>query len=374
MVMYRMLLLLTLCMNIPVWGAGPYAYSYPVGIRHQDSTIVLVQQTHDKRLEVWSYSLRSKKTALLTDSRCNPTQVALLPDETGFSFIDNGAIKIKEFTYRSERRIEPDIPIHSPYLSKWLTPEWCMLSAVYGHYSGIFALRCDGVVLPFLVSKHAHFTYPCSLGADIFAICQDSITGSYAVIVTRQTEHEKDMLAGRLSPDLLNFSDDAVKKVVGGERLSTLIYDFGSLPIAFLRMQSETMGYVLSHRTTMAGGSEKVLCECYQLSCTATRPVWHAKKLFSFSIPSRFFDLNHPDGIYERMLPLVPCYLEDRIYYIDYDERTNSLLPFVYQLTTGERHIMPIMGEFEGVGGQRVSPRWICLGNVDGVVKVEVFT
>ncbi len=321
-----------------------YSYAYPIEQNGQSDFFICMQQTESRHMQAWSYNVPNGPLQLLTSSICNPTQLSLLRNSTGFSFIDNGLIKIKEFGYRSEQRIDPDIPIHSPLKLHWITDDWCYLSAQYATHAGIFFLNKNGLVLPLLLDPSLDFIYPSHIDDLLFCIRYCRQTGQYQLVAASCNDnawHGASIVSGNTQPDHIEritisekLTASYLSKNVDNVR-ETVLYDFGSMAVAFLSIQSIEHGYILSHEVVTTNAECMVSCGCYLLESRGLSS-WTATKLFDFSIPMRFFSLSDPECLCETMNALQPYYDAMGAYYVDYDMQTERLLPHCYNFKTKE--------------------------------------
>ena len=70
-----------------------------------------MHQTEAQETRLWSLNSVTNQYEQLLSSQYNPIGVQLLPDKSGFSFLDNGLIKVKNFLKRSPKTIE----IYEPF-------------------------------------------------------------------------------------------------------------------------------------------------------------------------------------------------------------------------------------------------------------------
>ena len=104
---------------ISVQYVFPVEYIYPITCfdYNNETVVIFMYQSPYRRTQLWMYNIASDSYEQLLSSQYNPTAVHLLPDSTGFSFVDNGYIKVKKFIKRSPTTIEPHEPLESivPY-------------------------------------------------------------------------------------------------------------------------------------------------------------------------------------------------------------------------------------------------------------------
>src|SRR5579871_4380579 len=115
-------------------------YMYPVACLN-DETILYIHQLNPTCIQLYSWNPVTDIHEPLLWSLYNPANVQLLPNNTGFSFIDNGRLRIKLFEKRSPKTIDFDDPIFNINGLQWIDEHSCCCSAQYGSYFSIFQLH-----------------------------------------------------------------------------------------------------------------------------------------------------------------------------------------------------------------------------------------
>jgi len=275
----------------------------------------------------------------LSSSLDMPTNVSFLPDNSAFSFIDHGSIKLKRLNYRSASRIEPDIPLYTPSSLYWLNSDWSYLSAGYAKRRGIFLLKEDGLVQPILFNAAGDYSYPHCVGGTVFCIRRDVKNGNYAVVSAQLTAFDQRLLKNDIdlsSEQRITFSQKQAAQALYASESQThdlLIADFGTTPVVFLSMVSCHKGYLLGHTVL---DNQDVRFDCYQITEREPYQPWQIAKLFDFCIPMKFFAVDSADCLCEALIPLQPCYTACGIYYVDYDQGSGRLKPFFYDCAQTE--------------------------------------
>jgi len=98
-------LLLCLCSSLSSYAIE---FLYPVAQINQDGTnkIYVMYQKSLTHVELWVWDPETKVATKGLLSSHTPVNFRLLPGNKGFSFIDNGRIKIKLFNHRSIQSID----------------------------------------------------------------------------------------------------------------------------------------------------------------------------------------------------------------------------------------------------------------------------
>ena len=272
-------------------------FLYPVGYHPEYHSVYVIYQKSSTHLELWEWDPKTCYAQQLLLSRYSPAGFRLLPDSSGFSFVDNGVLKIKKFLKRSPRRIEFDGPISGVELVQWINSSVCYSSAKYDDYYGIFQIDWDGCVLPVLYHEGSDFLYPQKLDDILFCIERNE-QGDYRICqapycVTNQTDFAERMH---------KYKKNELQQVVVFEK-----------PVAFLHMISPVEGFVLGYKETLSKNDQNISFDYYRLIFDTK---WKRELLFSFSIPTRFL-LPGLDRLYESMLPLLPHISQNDIYFVD---------------------------------------------------------
>src|SRR5207244_11060403 len=119
-----------------------------------------------------------------------------------------------------------------------------------------------------------------------------------------------------------------------------LIIDFYDKPIIFLHMLSEQEGFVLEYEQTI--DSTCPITHFLYHRIVKQGDDWQKELLFSFYIPINLL-LSGDQRIYESLLPLLPCIVGDRVYFVDCSQnKNNNLEPYYYHLTSKTIQNIPV--------------------------------
>ncbi len=297
--MKRILIVLLL---VPYLRASEYIY--PVAKVANRPVLYLIYQKSPHHIELWEWDYNTNYAFQMLLSRFTPAGLSLLPDEGGFSFVDNGIIKIKQFLKRSPRSLELDAPIGHVELLHWVTNKICFTSGQYQDYFGIFQIDYEGMVYPLVMSPHTDCLYPQKVNDRLFFIARDD-RRIYQIVETLYDPQgiNKDKFPERLK----EYEEQCAK--------SQVILDYQFQPIVFLHMVSCREGYVLAHPRALSKKDKRIRFSCHQL--TKKEKDWCSKELFSFSIPTQLLFTGNYARLYEALLPLIPLYDVNYIYYVD---------------------------------------------------------
>lgn len=297
----RMGFLLVLFSCVPLCAAE---YLYPVGFHPERNSFYVVYQKSATHLELWEWDARSQYANQLLLSRYTPAGFTFLPDYSGFSFIDNGMLKVKQPFKRSPRTIEYNAPLYNVEQIHWIDSRTCFASGKYQDYFGIFQIDWDGCVAPLVLKEGYDYLYPQKINDTLFFI--ERCKKGHCKIVSTAFQAYDDL------PD--DFNNSMVLYLENQPVISELLsFD---VPIAFLHMVSEHEGYVVSHPHILLQKNPSVPFEYYHISYE--KGIWQKTQLFAFTIPTAL--LAGRNRLYESILPLLPRVCQMGIYYVDSSE------------------------------------------------------
>ena len=121
-------------------------YRYPVAVLSDKTHALVLSQQNQNELELFLYDCSNQTYQKILSSRYLPSGVRLLPDESGFSFIDDGILCIKRFDKRSAHMIDPGEPLYNIEYIHWFDNEYCYFHAAQAGHSGIYMMSIDGTV------------------------------------------------------------------------------------------------------------------------------------------------------------------------------------------------------------------------------------
>ncbi len=327
------------------------AFVYPVASIDNGNTMLLIYQKSLTHIELWFWNPKTKHVEPGLWSLFNPAGLQLLPNQSGFSFIDNGRIRIKEFCKRSPKSIELDCPLHHISIIHWIDNDMCYLSAKKQDTYAIFQTTTYGTVDCVVESQMADCMYPQKISNQLFYIERSTVkafsfgtpydhyrycikTVPYPAMPTI-TKQDLDDPTQReqFIKQLLTENEQTKSTFVTGET----IVNFDKTPIAFLTMVHHNEGFVVEHPPFIENKNETIVFAYHRIRKDKSFEVWDKERLFSFSIPAQLLITNSTDRLYESLLPLLPQKIGDTIYFVDSAQNNhNSLNVFAYDLTSGK--------------------------------------
>ena len=286
-----------------VWGyCHATEFLYPVAPVSNSDYLLLIYQKTPHHIELWQWDVHTKQAETVLLSRYTPAGLRLLPNNRGYSFIDNGRIRIKKWAKRSPRNIELDGPICNIELINWIDELTCYTSGKYQDCFGIFQVDDEGTVCPIAVDAESDFMYPQKIDDTLFFIIRDKY----------RQYHIATMLYHAHGKEYDEFYDRIHSHVP--EKPDTIV-DCGLQPIVFLQMITQREGFYLAHPRAISKKDRYILFSYHHL--TQQEEVWKSEQLIVFSIPTSLLFTGKESRLYEALLPLVPQYEDGSIFYSD---------------------------------------------------------
>ncbi len=288
-------------------------YIYPVASLNNGETILCIHQYTPTNIELLSLNTQTHQTEQILWSVFNPAGLQMLPDNSGFSFIDNGRLRIKSFQKRSPKSIDFDEPLFAINTLHWIDNHSCYCSAQYNNNFALFELHDDGSVEYLRAAEGKDYMYPQKIDSELFYIERCATKNSLA-----------DVHYSIASCSYIKSNTPSTQ--------ANIIADFNNKPIIFLTMISDTQGFVLEHAQHIDTESPTTSFVYHHI--IKEGGIWSTKALFSFCVPS-YLLLDNEERLYESILPLLPRIEGDKIYFVDCTKNTDYILePYVYNLTT----------------------------------------
>lgn len=358
-------------------------YLYPVTtVKKRNQTyLYLLYQHSQSHLELLLWNPDTKEISKELPSIYNPAGVKVLMSDQGFSFIDNGRLKIKFFNKRSPKALDFYEPIYNIEVLEWIDDQSFYFSAIeHGHYTlfqgdiqgTLHRLsdnenECDCIFQDDIKECHQRLSdsknecdcmYPQKIDRHLFYIERTKSGEQYRLSDRyRIMYHYRIMCMPYPSIDrcphyTFNSSDDFDSRVEAllqkkeGLSLKTnkksssydqqCIFDNGDHPIAFLHMVNDHEGFFIKHSAISYLDDSTMLFDYNSLKKNAPDDTWRVNYLFTFEIPSSLLIQGTDKRLYESMLPLLPRHHENIIYYSSLDNQSRATLAiFSYDLTSG---------------------------------------
>lgn len=288
-------------------------YVYPVVDLDEGKQLLLLYQKslHDIELWVWDTFSKTAQKGLL--SFYSPANLRALPGQDGFSFIDQGRIRIKKFNRRSPKAIDIYHPISSISSMNWIDEDSFYFVAREGDFYNVFQSDIQGNVTRITKEFQVDFLYPQKVGGQLFCIKRD-FDRNFDIVYMNWDAQEY-----YKSEDLVNYT--------------TAIQ--ANQPICFLHMISNEEGFYLEYSGFRASNSETYNFNCYHFYNQGES--WEKKYLFQFKVPVDVISGNSNSRVYESLEPFLPNYTcKDLVYFVSFDTNRKSFGMYSYDVIEGK--------------------------------------
>lgn len=318
-----MLLLTTLCSG--------YEWLYPVGSFIQDdhTKLYVIYQKSIDHLELWLWDPESKIATKALLSTHTPAALRQLPDATGFSFIDAGRIRIKYADKRSAKTIDIYEPIYDINPLTWQNSHQCYFSARRLDLFEIFMSCTHGHLISLAQQATSDCMYPTIINDSLFYIKRYLNDDTYHYSLVQSSCTQFDCPYELPEEEKIAFLNSK-KSVVSNNKERSLV-EWGTDPIAFLHMINERCGFFIKHPALIDKHDPLLACSYYQIHQDGEK--WNTKKLFDFALPT-YILFDNELRLYESMLPLIPLYNANHIYYLNAQSENVPLRLYDYNLIT----------------------------------------
>lgn len=253
-------------------------FLYPVGAYDtQDGPLIyLLYQNSVAHIELWLWSPKTKKAHKALLSSFMPAGLRVLPDNSGFSFIDNGRIKIKQFAKRSPKSLDFYEPIYDIGIIEWINPYQCYFSAKENNRSKIYHADMSGEVIQIMASNTYDCLYPQKIQDQLFYIersyCNEGCR--YAIMQTPYPYIPYDEANNFSSMEHFEIrTQEFITRLNNKDRKNNndlhyekrMVADFGDQALAFLHMRSDTEGFVLEHPNRVDKHDKTIILSLYHI-------------------------------------------------------------------------------------------------------------
>lgn len=279
-------------------------YFYPVA--ELDQRVYCVYQSSPEIIAmiVWDHEHKEMVPGLL--SRYMPAGLQLLPDSSGYSFLDNGILRVKKFMKRSPKSLEFYAPIYDINVPEWIDTNTGYFAAKVRDTYGVFQFDIDANVATLLLDPKKDFMYPQKIDSTLF----------YIERIKRGLGYQFRVLSIEYPTQVDMKRDDEMVafKSILSDQVATEIFDFHNEPIAFLYMENASTGYLVSYPAHIEEDAKFIVCSYYQLN---KENGWNEQRLFDFVIPAHLLFRSSEDRLYESILPLLPHHLGNDVYFVN---------------------------------------------------------
>lgn len=277
-------------------------FVYPVADFDNGKQLMVVHQKSLDSVELWMWDTASQHAIKGLSSFLIPANLRMMPSGRGFSFIDQGYIKIKEFAKRSPRTLPIYEPIGLFSNMNWINEETFYFVAREGDFFQIFQGDMQANILR-LTQESADALYPQKINSTLF-------------YMKRDMDNQTTIICQPWNPVAMAASQDAPQQHI------TLLKE-SAQQLCFLRMISEAEGFYLQAPTK----KNNTLHDSYDFSCyhliKNNNDEWSTENIFTFQIPSKY--LTGSTRLYESLEPFLPNYnCKNVVYFVTWQHEQNQ--------------------------------------------------
>ena len=265
-------------------------FIYPVADFDHGNQFMVLYQKSLREVELWIWNASNQHALKGLSSFLTPANLRMMPSGKGFSFIDKGFIKIKEFAKRSPKTLPIYEPIGLFSSMNWIDDETFYFVAREGDFFQIFQGNLQAKIQR-LTNQPTDALYPQKIGSTLF-------------YMKRDMDCQISIVAQPWNPLKMN----QLKK---SSKITTLVPE-SYQQLCFLHMISDREGFYLQ------APHKKIEDDnlCYEFSChhlKQNEDQWENEKLFSIQIPSKY--VTGSSRLYESLEPFLPNYTHEGIVY-----------------------------------------------------------
>ncbi len=311
-------------------------FVYPVADFDNGNQLMVLYQKSLDCVELWIWDATSHRAIKGISSFLTPANLRMMPSGKGFSFIDQGYIKIKEFVKRSPRTLPIYEPIGLFSNMNWIDDETFYFVAREGDFFQVFQGDLQANIQR-LTSGPADALYPQKINETLF-------------YMKRNMDNQVTIIAQPWNPLPIDiYSDDTSNHKI--------IMQDASQQLCFLRMISQHEGFYLQAPKKKKNKNN----DCYEFCChhliQKNDNEWITEKLFTFQIPSKY--LIGSTRLYESLEPFLPNYnCENMAYFVSWQEEIDQFQLYTYNLVT--KNTEPVLEPLRCIkNGQQVFAPYI---------------
>lgn len=282
-------------------------FIYPVANFHDSNQLMVMYQKSLNSIELWIWDTTTKQAIKGLSSFFIPANLRMMPSGNGFSFIDQGYIKIKEFVKRSPRTLSIYEPIGLFSNMEWIDEENFYFVAREGDFFQIFQGDLQGNILR-LTHDFADALYPQKVGSTLF-------------YMQRDMQNQISIIMEPWNPKSMDLNSNQTEE-------STVILQHVQQG-CFLHMISETEGFYVQAPTKKGKDSACYQFNCHHIKKYATN--WKNERIFGFDIPSHY--ITGSTKLYESLEPFLPNFqMQETIYFTTWNHESEQFEIWNYNL------------------------------------------
>jgi hypothetical protein len=268
---------------------------YPIASDGQK--IYSIYQKKPNQKEIWAFDLQQNEAWKSLFANYAPSAIKLLPNLAGFSFIQDGQLRVKYFHKRSPKRVAFNFPLKDFHSVEWLDLQQCYFSARRLHKNLIMIGEINQAEVHVIMEDcFGDALFPQKIEDNLYYIRK--VNDRFSVIKTKflnPFENEDQHIVVDFLPD-----DDDL-----------LLYDAGLNKILGFKMIDQNCGYLVMMHENLSDEFIKFSYHkiCYNPNRAFADPVlaknWQEKHLFDFVLNKNILadNSNQLDQIVEIFWP-----------------------------------------------------------------------
>jgi len=259
-------------------------YLYPI-TTIEDETVFYIYQKNLADLELWRFFLNDQHQEKCLDWRYIPAGLKILSDKSGFSFIDAGRLRIKNFLKRACRTIEFHQPVFGVSEINWVSKDDCYFSARQKTHFAIFKADVNHNQLTMIQSKK-----------DLDCL-SPRILEQQLFYIERNAFDRSSFICRKLLSDKQDLQ----------------IVDCGYQQVIYLEMLSPELGWYIEHMPYINDDSDFITFVCHKIELISVTKNWSSQKIFKFNVLKKY--LIGDDRLYESYIPFLPRTKKTSLYF-----------------------------------------------------------
>jgi len=310
-------LLLLLCTQL----IQTYQYVYPVA-SIDDSSLLLMHQKSLYEVDLLQWDIETKDARKVLWSIYMPSSVSLLPEKNGFSFIDQGRIRIKYFNKRSPQTVNIYETVTTFDSVVWIDNETFYFTAEDPHFHNVFCCELNkniASISRLTFEVETDFLYPQKVDGELFCIKRDQ-EGEFSVVKLPWKERAFE-----------NYKETKGESLVESDK-----------HCCFLHMESAQKGYFISYSPCKNRENNTYTFWCNELQQDYNGN-WSYKEIFSFNIQEEYITGRSGFRMYESVKPLLPRYEKCGIFFSHFDSYKKQFILKKYNRTTEQVEFVPAL-------------------------------
>ncbi len=278
-------------------------FVYPVADFNDGKQLMVLYQKSLSCVELWIWDVLTQHASKGLSSFLTPANLRMMPSGKGFSFIDQGYIKIKEFVKRSPRTLPIYEPIGLFSSMNWIDDETFYFVAREGDFFQIFQGDLQANIQR-LTHEPADALYPQKINSTLF-------------YMKRNMNNQITIVTQPWNPVAIDTYHDALLD-------HQIILQSSSQQLCFLRMISEHEGFYLQAPTKKKNkNNDSLEFSCHHL-IKHNDTTWVTEQLFTFQIPAKY--LIGSTRLYESLEPFLPNYnCTNMVYFVSWHNKTDQI-------------------------------------------------